>query len=205
MKPTIALLLITIVMLLVGFGNQVRDFRDHVTALPLGTVSSPDGSVAWVAKPTPEAVADAPRALVESSELTQLRAEIAALKERLANVKPRSSADLAAVVGVKEADVTDVLDRSELLRDAGRFREALEAAGPEGTWSALQMEMKLYRDIAEFKATHPVQNNDRVGWHALQLTPFLTIQIASVCERLYSLNMPSTVVESFRSHLTEGI
>lgn len=201
MKPVIAMLGITIVMLLVGFTSEIRSFKRRVEQdyLPTAPVSSPE---AIAAKPT---AAEAPRTLVESTELTQLRTEVAALKERLANVKPRSSADLAAVLGLKEADVTFILDRSEMLPNAMRLREALDAVGPEATWGALQLEMKLYRDIAEFKTTHPIQNDDRVNWHHLQLTPWLTSQIASVCERLYSLNMPSSVVESFRSHLTEGI
>lgn len=148
------------------------------------------------------------RTLVEDDVTRALKEENAALKERvhqLETARPTTRGELAVVLGVKEADLTHFLDRSELLPDATKLAEAVRIAGAGNVWAALQTEAKLYRSMADFKAKNPCEQSNRVAWHSTRWVPFLATAVATTCDELYRLSLPSTVVEPFRNRLNEGI
>lgn len=203
MKRFLLLAGIVAAMILVGYGTLLMNLRSG--ALEPQPVSPPPS----VAIP-PLAAEAAPlttRVLVDDSAITELRAENELLKARVSRLeesRPTTRGELAVVLSLKEADLTAALDRSELLPNAKVLAEAVRHSGAASVWKALQAEGHLYRSLADFKAKNP-PSEDRMGWHHGTWSPFLSVSITTVCDQLYQLNLPSTVVEPFRHRLCEGI
>lgn len=147
------------------------------------------------------------RTLVANEAMSQLAAENERLRQRIAELeqsRPTTQGELAVILGVREADLVHLLDRSHLLPDAATLAEAVRVSGAQSAFQALKAEQQLYRDFAMFKANHPV-TTDRATWHSTTWTPYYSASIEQICNRLYQLNLPSQVVEPFRSRLVEGI
>ncbi len=151
------------------------------------------------------------RVMVVSDELDQLRKENERLRARVAELEasfcPTTQSQLAVALALSEADVQHCLDRSELLPNADALGEALRIAGPKSTWEALQAESAWYRAQANFRLKNP-KPEDRTGaiqWHQSAYVPFFSNGLAVLCDRLYAMGMPSTIVEPFRSKQIEGI
>lgn len=141
-----------------------------------------------------------PEVVALKSENESLKARISVLEQK----HPRVKGELAAILGMKEADVEMILDRSELIPNAKVLCDTIQYSGAQSTWKALQTEAALYESFAKFKAEHPI-GQDRTTWHHLVWVPFLERSVTAVCGQLYQLNLPSSVVESFRQKLQEGI
>lgn len=150
----------------------------------------------------------APRALVEDDVTAALKAENELLRARiqqLETVRPTTRGEIAVTLGIKEADLSHLLDRSELLPDAKALAEAVHFSGARSAYDALLTEAALYRSMADFRAKHPCESANRVTWHSTTWVPFYSNAIHQTCQRLYQLNLPSQLVESFRNRLNEGI
>lgn len=190
-------------MLALGFGMLFRN-------LELGIIreNSQQHQVPLaIPAPAPAIAETAPRVLVDDSIVTALREENAELRariQRLEKQEPRTRGELAAIVGAKESEVDYLLDRSELIPDARQLCDAIRVSGAQSVWLALQAESALYRSFAKFKAENPV-GDDRMTWHHARWAPFLERSITATCDQLYRLNLPSTVVEPFRTKMMEGI
>lgn len=195
-------------MLLVGTHTLMGTIRTGVFEAPPQQVAEPAPQQPIVI-PYAAPLAQAPRMLVDDSAVSALQIENAALKERiqqLEQLRPTTRGELAVVLAVKESDLAHHLDRSELLPDAAKLADAVRAAGAANVWHALQAEARLYRSMADFKTKHPcVDKANRAMWHSAIWVPFYSRAITDVCDELYRLSLPSTVVESFRTRLTEGI
>lgn len=204
MRHFLILIALVAVMLAVGFGMLTANLgRGRLIDEPL------PAPIVSATQTSPMAVASmsGTRMLVNDPELGQLRAENEALKARVLRLEqrqPRTRGELAAIVGVKESEVDRLLDRSELLPDAKMLNEAIRISGAQSVWKALQVESTLYHQFAEFKAKNPV-SEDRITWHQTCWVPFLERSITAVCDQLYQLSLPSSVVEPFRLKLLEGI
>jgi hypothetical protein len=212
MKHFTVLAVITGLMLMVGFSMLASSFRggfrfgDHapntIFAAPVAPVVAPPVVVAQTTAPE--------RVMVGGDVVDRLTEENATLKARvkeLESVRPTTAGELAVVLGVKEADLTAALDRSQLIPDAAALAEVVRHAGAQVTWQALQEESKLYRSLADFKLKNPAPttNSERPIWHSTTFVPFYSERIDCICQRLYQLQLPSTVVEPFRHRLNEGI
>ncbi len=151
------------------------------------------------------------RQLVNDDRIQELIAENDALRARIAALEaslcPKTQAQLAIALALPEADVQHYLDRSELLPSADVLGEALRAAGSKSTWEALQAESAWYRAQADFRLKNqkPEDRTGAIQWHQSAFVPFFSNGLATLCDRLYAMGMPSTIVEPFRSKQTEGI
>lgn len=203
MKP--AEVILTLVLLVGAVAVLVILLRS-----PLVAPSSHVSLIPDTAAPVAAQLAAAERTEVDVDRPTEtecLRAKILVLESKLHQfemVIPSNSAELAVALGKKESDIAALLERSEMLPNARTLREALTAAGTASTGSALEAERDLYIRLAEFHANNPNPDH-RQEWHDYQFVPFYEKQIAIICDRLYTLGLPSTIVEPFRSRLNEGI
>ena len=205
MRQFLLVIAILAVMLALGFGLLFRNLDQGIIQEQQQQRTAPvtaPAPIAAVAEAAPSA-----RMLVSSPDIEALRMENDALKARVTRLEqqqPRTRGELAAVVGVKESEVDHLLDRSELLPNAKVLCEAIQVSGAQSVWKALKAESELYHSFAKFKAENPT-GDDRMTWHHARWVPFLERSITATCDQLYRLNMPSSVVESFRVKLMEGI
>lgn len=139
-------------------------------------------------------------ATAPTAELQRLLARVIALETQLA--ERGSAADLAAAVGVLEADVQHALDRSELIRDVAELRRSIREVGATETWRALQEERSLYRRMADLRST---ETGDRELWHRHVWIPWLSEQAELVARRLHEARLPPDLVERFRARVLEGL
>jgi hypothetical protein len=207
-----ALVFAALVVLMLGIGvhTLMRNltlgvFREEAPAGQQETTRAPEPTQAPLVMPM---AVPSPRALVEDDVTAALKAENEQLKARvqqLEAVRPTTRGELAVVLGIKETDLTYLLNRSELLPDAAALADAVKHAGAKATYDALRAEAALYRSMADFKAKNPCEPANRVSWHSTTWVPFYSKAINDVCLRLYQLNLPSQLVEPFRNRLSEGI
>lgn len=201
-RPVFAIVTLLALMVLAGTSMLLSEIRDRTTT-ETATVS-----VEPKREESPSLTATATRVAIERTAtdavIANLQQENATLKQKVAKLEEASTAiaQLAVTLELKEADVQARLDRSELIPNAAVLKDCLLRAGAKKTWEALTEEATLYVRISNLKAT---ASADRVAWHHSQFTPFLTQEICSVTKRLYALDLPSTVIESFRQRLSEGI
>lgn len=205
-----AIVFVALLLAMLGTGTHMLFANLRKGVLDPEPIAPPPVSIPYLAgQAPPERIVEWPVRTLAKDETTEaLKAENEALKERvqkLEEIRPTTRGELAVVLGVKEADLTHLLDRSELLPDAAKLAEAVRVAGAGNAWAALQAEAKLYRSMAEFKTKNPCEKANRVTWHSTTWVPFYATAVNNVCDELYRLSLPSTVVEPFRNRLQEGI
>lgn len=148
------------------------------------------------------------------SRVAELEQESARLLERIrqleANLLPTTQAQMAIAIGEPEDVVRHALGRTRILSDAAILAETLRAIGPQRTWDALQAESQFYRTNTQFRAlnhepTGEATWEERIQWHRNVWVPHMTTSVATFCDQLYRLGLPSPAIESFRKRMEEGL
>lgn len=151
---------------------------------------------------------------VSLSRIAALEQENAALRAKVAqleaNLAPTTQAQLAIAIGQPEDVVRHALGRTQILNDAAILAETLRAIGPQRTWDALQAEAQFYRTNTQFRAlnhepTGEASGEERIQWHRNVWVPHMTTSVATFCDQLYRLGLPSPAIESFRKRMEEGL
>jgi hypothetical protein len=145
------------------------------------------------------------------AELEQENARLRTKIEHLeANLLPTTQAQMAIAVGQPEDVVRHALGRTQILSDSAILAEALRAIGPQRTWDALQAEAQFYRNNVQFRAlngepTAGATWDERAQWHRNVWVPHMTTSVATFCDQLYRLGLPSPAIESFRRRMEENL
>jgi hypothetical protein len=149
--------------------------------------------------------------LSRMAELEQENARLRAKIEHLeANLLPTTQAQMAIAVRQPEDVVRHALGRTQILSDAAILAEALRAIGPQRTWDALQAEAQFYMNNAQFRTrnhepTPGASWDERAQWHRNLWVPHMTTSVATFCDQLYRLGLPSPAIESFRKRMEEAL
>lgn len=184
--------------------SELAAIAPNVVPAPAAAQSRYDDPV------TRELVSDS----VSLSRVAELEQENARLRTKIeqleANLLPTTQAQMAIAIGQPEDVVRHALGRTQVLNDAAILGETLRAIGPQRTWDALQAEAQFYRNNVQFRALNGEPNGEatweeRAQWHRNVWVPHMTTSVATFCDQLYRLGLPSPAIESFRKRMEEGL
>ena len=171
--------------------------------LPVAAASEP----AWPIRALDSDSVSLSRVVELEQENARLRTKIEQLE---ANLLPTTQAQMAIAIGQPEDVVRHALGRTQILNDAAILAETLRTLGAQRTWDALQAEAQFYRTNVQFRALNgePIAGaswNERAQWHRNVWVPHMTTSVATFCDQLYRLGLPSPAIESFRKRMEEGL
>lgn len=184
-------------------GEEILVPASAFSGLPLAAAPEP----AWPIRGLDRDSVSLSRIAEMEQENATLRAKVAQLE---ANLLPTTQAQMAIAIGQPEDVVRHALGRTQILNDAAILAETLRAIGAQRTWDALQAEAQFYRTNVQFRALNGEPNGEatweeRIQWHRNVWVPHMTTSVATFCDQLYRLGLPSPAIESFRKRMEEGL
>ena len=136
-----------------------------------------------------------------------LEADKAALEKRVAELERNQPIDrMARALGLERREVRKMVDRSTVIPDSIALAQALEFMSFEEVKRAFDREqdyLKAFGKVRTAKAGETFA--ERQHHHAAVVVPWIHAETDKLCNALYELRCPSSLVTRLRTRLLEGI
>lgn len=136
-----------------------------------------------------------------------LEAEKAALEKRVAELERNQPIDrMARALGLERREVRKMVDRSTVIPDSIALAQALDFMSFEEVRAAFDREQVYLKEFGKLRTAKAGESfAERQHHHVSVVVPWIHAEADKLCNALYELRCPSSLVTRLRTRLLEGI